>query len=159
MATSSTFYLNGPSLASATAVYTNASLTTLAANGYYSDGTIVRQQASGSLLPQSTCPSCAPTQSFTIYFDVTTSPNTYGWSNSSAACAGTGTPLTVYIIGTATDLYDAVVTQGKALYINSTTTTLLDGNNTWYKTVSAPASGQSFQVGTTGDTSSWGGPC
>jgi hypothetical protein len=159
MATSSTFYLNGPSLASATAVYTNASLTTLAPNGYYSDGTIVRQQSSGSLLPQSTCPSCAPTQSFTIYFDVTTSPNTYGWSNSSAACAGTGTPLTVYIIGTATDLYDAVVTQGKALYINSTTTTLLDGNNTWYKTVSAPASGQSFQVGTSGDTSSWGGPC
>jgi hypothetical protein len=159
MATSSTFYLNGPSLASATAVYTNASLTTLAPNGYYSDGTIVRQQASGSLLPQSTCPSCAPTQSFTIYFDVTTSPNTYGWSNSSAACAGTGTPLTVYIIGTATSLYDAVVTQGKALYTNSTTTTLLNGNNTWYKTVSAPASGQSFQVGTTGDTSSWGGPC
>lgn len=159
MATSSTFYLNGPSLASATAVYTNSSLTTLAPNGYYSDGTIVRQQSSGSLLPQSTCPSCAPTQSFTIFFDVTTSPNTQGWSNSSAACAGTGTPLTVYIIGTATSLYDAVVTQGKALYTNSTTTTLLNGNNTWYKTVSAPASGQSFQVGTTGDTSSWGGPC
>lgn len=159
MATSATFYLNGPSLASATAVYTDAALTTLAANGYYSDGTIVRQQSSGSLLPQSTCPSCSPTQSFTIYFDVTTSPNTYGWSGSSAACAGTGTPLTVYIIGTATDLYDAVVTQGKALYTNSITTILLDGNNTWYKTVSAPASGQSFQVGTSGDTSAWGGPC
>jgi hypothetical protein len=159
MATSATFYLNAPSLASATAVYSNASLTTLAADGYYSDGTIVRQQSSGSLLPQSTCPSCAPSQSFTIYFDVSTSPNTYGWASSANACAGTGTPLTVYIIGTATDLYDAVVTQGKSLYTDSMTTTLLNGNNTWYKTVSAPASGQSFQVGTLGDTSAWGGPC
>jgi hypothetical protein len=158
MATSATFYLNGPSLASATAVYTNASLTTLASNGYYSDGTIVRQQSSGSLLPQSTCPSCAPTQSFTIYFDVTTSPSTQGWSGSSAACAGTGTPLTVYIIGTATDLYDAYL-NGKVLYTNSTTTTPLNGGNTWYKTVSAPASGQSFQVSAIGEMSTWGGPC
>lgn len=158
MATSSTFYLNGPSLASATAVYTNSSLTTLAANGYYSDGTIVRQQSSGSLLPQSTCPSCAPTQSFTIYFDVTTSPSTQGWSGSSAACAGTGTPLTVYIIGTAATLYDAYLS-GKVLYTNAITTIPLNGGNTWYKTVSAPASGQSFQVSAIGEMSTWGGPC
>jgi len=158
MATSGTFYLNGPSLASATAVYSNSSLTTLAADGYYSDGTIVRQQSSGSLLPQSTCPSCEPTQSFTIYFDVTTSPSTQGWSGSSAACAGTGTPLTVYIIGTATDLYDAYLS-GKVLYTDSTTTTPLNGGNTWYKTVSAPASGQSFQVSAIGEMSAWGGPC
>lgn len=160
MATSATFYLDAPSLSSASVVYSNATLTTVAANGFYSDGTIVREQSGGVLLPQSSCPSCAATQSFIIYFDVTTSPpNTYGWASSSAACAGTGTPLTVYIIGTATDLYDAVVTKGKALYTNSITTILLNGNDTWYKTVSAPASGQSFQVSAIGETSAWGGPC
>lgn len=59
MATSSTYYLNGPSLASATAVFSNAALTTLAPNGFYSDGVISRQQISGALLPQQSCPSCA----------------------------------------------------------------------------------------------------
>ena len=160
MATSATFYLDAPSLSSASVVYSNATLTTVAADGYYSDGSIVRQQSSGLLLPQTTCPSCSPTQSFTIYFDVTTSPpNTQGWSGSSAACAGTGTSLTVYIIGSASSLYDAVVTQGKVLYTNSITTTPLNGGNTWYKTVSAPASGDSFQVSSIGETSAWGGPC
>ena len=59
MATSSTYYLNGPSLASATAVFSNAALTTLAANGFYSDGVISREQVSGVLLPQQNCPTCA----------------------------------------------------------------------------------------------------
>jgi hypothetical protein len=160
MATSATFYLDAPSLGSATVVYSNSSLTTVAANGFYSDGTIVREQASGALLPQVTCPSCTTTQAFTIYFDVTTTPPIpLGWSGSSAACAGTGTPLTVYINGSASSLFNAVITQSKVLYTNSTTTTPLNGNNTWYKTVSAPGSGESFQVGTTGETSAWGGPC
>jgi hypothetical protein len=159
MATSATFYLDAPSLGSATVVYSNSSLTTVAANGFYSDGTIVREQVSGALLPQVTCPSCSSTQTFTIYFDVTTSPSTQGWSGSSAACAGTGTPLTVYINGSASSLFDAVITKSKVLYTNSTTTTPLNGGNTWYKTVSAAASGESFQVGATGETSAWGGPC
>jgi hypothetical protein len=159
MATSATFYLDAPSLSSATVVYSNSSLTTVAPNGFYSDGTIVREQVSGALLPQVTCPSCSSTQTFTIYFDVSTSPSTQGWSGSSAACAGTGTPLTVYINGSASSLFDAVITQSKVLYTNSTTTTPLNGGNTWYKTVSAAASGESFQVGATGETSAWGGPC
>jgi len=160
MATSATFYLDAPSLSSATVVYSDPTLTTVASNGYYSDGTIVREQSAGSLLPATTCPSCATTQSFTIYFDVsTTPPIPLGWSGQSAACAGTGTPLTVYINGSATSLYDAVVTQGKVLYTNSIATTPLDGSNTWYKTVSAPASGESFQVSSVGETSAWGGPC
>lgn len=96
---------------------------------------------------------------FTIYFNSSTSPNTFGWGSSAAACAGTGTILTVYITGSALDLYDAVVTQGKSLYTNVGLTTLLNGNNTWYKTVSAPASGQSFLVDGVGVTSTWGGPC
>lgn len=160
MATSATFYLDAPSLGSATVVYSNPTLTTVASDGFYSDGTIVREQDGGVLLPQASCPSCATTQSFTIYFDVTTTPPIpLGWNTQSAACAGTGTPLTVYINGTATDLYDAVVTQGKVLYTNSGTTTPLNGSNTWYKTVSAPASGQTFQVSAIGETSAWGGPC
>jgi hypothetical protein len=159
MATLATFYLDAPSLGSASVVYSDPALTTVAANGYYSDGTIVRQQSAGALLPQTTCPSCASTQAFTIYFDVTTSPpNTQGWSGSSAACAGTGTPLTVYILGSAASLYDAY-TAGKILYTNSIATTPLNGGNTWYKTVSAPASGQSFQVSAIGEMSTWGGPC
>jgi hypothetical protein len=159
MATSATFYLDAPSLGSATVVYSNSSLTTVAADGFYSDGTIVREQASGSLLPQVTCPSCSSTQAFTIYFDVTTSPpNTQGWSGSSAACAGTGTPLTVYINGSAASLYDAYLA-GKVLYTNSIATIPLNGGNTWYKTVSAPASGESFQVSSIGEMSAWGGPC
>ena len=66
MATSSTFYLDAPSLGSATAIYTDASLTTCAPDGYYSDGIISRQLVSCSLLPQVTCPSCGETYSITI---------------------------------------------------------------------------------------------
>ena len=59
MATSGTFYLDAPSLSTATVVYSNAALTTVAANGFYSEGSIVRQQISGVLLPQQACPACA----------------------------------------------------------------------------------------------------
>lgn len=58
MATSETVYLNGPSLASATAVFTDAALTTYAPEGFYSDGAIVRQFIDSVLLPQQTCPDC-----------------------------------------------------------------------------------------------------
>jgi hypothetical protein len=96
---------------------------------------------------------------FTIYFDVSTSPNTAGWPSQILACAGTGTPLNVYITGNATTLYDAVVTQGKALYTDTGRTTLLNGLNTWYKTASAPVESEVFQVGSVGETSLWGGSC
>lgn len=58
MAVSATYYLNAASLAAATTVYTDAGLTTPAPNGYYSDASIVRQQLSGVLQPQSACPGC-----------------------------------------------------------------------------------------------------
>jgi hypothetical protein len=96
---------------------------------------------------------------FTIYFDVSTSPNTAGWPSQILACAGTGTPLNVYITGNATTLYDAVVTQGKALYTDTGRTTLLNGLNTWYKTASAPVESEVFQVGSAGETFLWGGAC
>lgn len=59
MATSSSYYLNAPSIGSATSIFVNADLTVLAADGFYSDGVIVREQVSGVLLPQQTCPTCA----------------------------------------------------------------------------------------------------
>lgn len=59
MAISSTYYLNAPSLASSTSIFTNAGLTILADDGFYSDGVISREQVSGILLPQQSCPSCA----------------------------------------------------------------------------------------------------
>lgn len=59
MATSSSYYLNAPSLGSATAVFTDEALTTCAPDGFYSNGSIVREQVECNLLPQQTCPSCA----------------------------------------------------------------------------------------------------
>jgi len=59
MATTASYYLNAPSLGSATSVFTNEGLTTLAPDGFYSNGVIVREQVGGVLLPQQTCPSCA----------------------------------------------------------------------------------------------------
>jgi hypothetical protein len=58
MATSGTYYLNAPSLGSATSVFDDVNLTILASDGFYSDGIIAREQVSGVLLPQQTCPSC-----------------------------------------------------------------------------------------------------
>lgn len=58
MATSSTYYLNGPTLGTATAVFSNSGLTVCAPNGFYSDGIIVREQVGCVLLPRQVCPSC-----------------------------------------------------------------------------------------------------
>ena len=52
------FYINGTTLSNSTAVFSDANLTTCAADGFYSDGTIVREQASCSLLPIVQCPEC-----------------------------------------------------------------------------------------------------
>ena len=127
--------------------------------GFYKmvSGNYIQVDSSGEVILVGTCPS--DEDQFTIYFDVSASPSPGGWVDSTSACAGTGTSLTVYIIGTASSLYDALVTQGKVLYTDAGRTIPLDGNNTWYKTVSAPASGESFLVDGVGVTSSWGGPC
>ena len=60
MAISATFYLDAPSLGSATVIYSDINLTIIAPDGFYSDGVIVRQQVSGVLLPQAICDSCTP---------------------------------------------------------------------------------------------------
>jgi len=55
------FYINGPSLASATAVFLDAALTLCAPDGFYSDASVVREQVGCVLLPQNTCPTCIVT--------------------------------------------------------------------------------------------------
>jgi hypothetical protein len=51
-------YINAPTFALATGVFIDAALTTPAANGYYSDGTIVRLLTAGVLAPATTCETC-----------------------------------------------------------------------------------------------------
>lgn len=140
-------------------VFSDSEGTTPLGVGFYKmvSGNYIQVDSSGEVIAVGTCPS--DEDQFTIYFDVTTTPNTYGWSNSTAACAGTGTPLTVYIIGGSSSLYDAVITDGKALYINAGRTILLAGGNTWFKTTSAPATGETFQVSSVGEVPLWGGTC
>jgi len=58
MPISTTYYLNAPTLATATAVFTDSALTTCAPNGYYSDGVITRQQVGCVLQIAQNCPSC-----------------------------------------------------------------------------------------------------
>jgi hypothetical protein len=67
MATSGSYFLNAPSLGSATAVFTDTDLSICAANGFYSDGVIVREQVDCVLLPQQTCAACPPPPPPTIF--------------------------------------------------------------------------------------------
>lgn len=60
MATVGTFYFDTNSFASATTIYDDAALTTVAQNGWYSDGTIVRQQISGVLYAAQSCSAPVP---------------------------------------------------------------------------------------------------
>lgn len=53
-----TYYLNAPSLGSATAVFYDAALSICAADGFYGDGVITREQVGCVLLPQQSCPFC-----------------------------------------------------------------------------------------------------
>lgn len=140
-------------------VFSDSEGTTPLAAGFYKvvSGNYIQVNSSGVVIAKAMCPS--DQSQFIIYFDSTTSPNTYGWGSSSAACAGTGTPITVYITGSASSLFNAVVTLGKVLYTNVGRTTPLNGNNTHYKTVSAPASGETLLIDGVGVTSNWGGPC
>lgn len=58
MATLGAYYIDSDSFTTATAVYTNANLTTAAADGFYQNCGVYRQQTSGVLGPVITCPNC-----------------------------------------------------------------------------------------------------
>jgi hypothetical protein len=53
-----TYYLDAPTLGSATCVFTDSTLTICAADGFYSDGVITRELVGCILLPQQICPTC-----------------------------------------------------------------------------------------------------
>lgn len=55
------YFINGNSLADSTAVYIDSGFTLCASDGYYSDGTIIREQLGCVLQPARRCPSCGPT--------------------------------------------------------------------------------------------------
>lgn len=58
MPTTETVYMNGATLATSTALFTDADLTTCASDGWYSDGTIVRQLSGCVLGPPADCEAC-----------------------------------------------------------------------------------------------------
>ncbi len=89
MPTQQTFFLNGPTLSSATTVFLDSGMTTCAPDGYYSDGTVARQQVGCVLLPAEACPTCgteckgaveAPSLQgiYTIAFDAGDTPSSVG---------------------------------------------------------------------------------
>ena len=55
---STTFYLDTATFATATAVWTDATLLTKAANQFYQNANTVREQAAGVLLPARSCAAC-----------------------------------------------------------------------------------------------------
>lgn len=61
MPTQQTFFLNGPTLSTATIVFLDSGMTTCAPDGYYSDGAVARQQVGCVLLPAEACPTCGDT--------------------------------------------------------------------------------------------------
>lgn len=56
--TQALFYFDNTTLADSNSIYTDATLTSVAADGYYSDGVIIRQLLGGILQPPIICPSC-----------------------------------------------------------------------------------------------------
>tara|TARA_B100000900_G_scaffold409166_1_gene424601 strand:- start:612 stop:1946 length:1335 start_codon:yes stop_codon:yes gene_type:complete len=103
MATEALFYMDGLSLEQATSIYTDIDLTTLAADGFYSNGAVSREQINGVLQPQAACANCAapPPPTSTIY-DVTqnVTNNIVGtlginYTLSGSGYSGSGAPLPV----------------------------------------------------------------
>lgn len=58
MPTNATYYIDAETLEEASAVYSDAELNTLAADGFYSDSNISREQSNGVLLPAVECETC-----------------------------------------------------------------------------------------------------
>ena len=84
--TQGTYYWAGTSFATATQIYSDSNLTTVANDGWYSVGGVYRQMVGGVLGPQTLCPSCVipcgtglsiggfSTGLFAIAFDMGTAP-------------------------------------------------------------------------------------
>jgi hypothetical protein len=99
-------------------------------------------------VPAPTAPTPTPPSSFTIWANSSSGTNPLqGWSSSTAACTGTGVPVTVYNSGGHTTVQQAY-SAGNALYVNSALTTLYNGGNTYFKDFNS--GGNYFQVGPSG---------
>lgn len=77
MATLGNYYLNGPSLSTATGIFTDVDLTTCAPDGWYSDGVISRQLAGCKLLAQQNCPDCSGENKIKLQYNVTSATDLY----------------------------------------------------------------------------------
>lgn len=67
MAVNSVFFIDAANLTLAISVYLDSSLSIIAPDGFYGDGTVLRQQSAGILLAPEICPSCAPPCGIFIY--------------------------------------------------------------------------------------------
>ena len=89
---SSTYYLDGDSLSSATAVYTDSAISIPAAAGWYSDGVVTRYQALFGSLPSLTfsqnCEICDPSGDGTISTDGSTGMGLYDATYDIGAATG-----------------------------------------------------------------------
>jgi len=154
MATRATYYFDGLSFATAIALFTDQALTTKAADGYYSLGTISRRQVSGLLQSAANCTDCG--DAISLCYDVT--------SASEVCCVGCGTTYTSFtstIIGNFNSVCgDTTFNQtfyhngpgtipaaGELVYSDSAGTTPLQ--NGWYHT---NASGTSNRYRITNNT-------
>jgi surface protein len=123
--------------------------------------TIICDSPTTTTTTTSTTTTAAPC-SLTIYFDVSQSPGTQGWNSDTDACNGTGTPLTVYFSNTPNGCpttFQDVFNDGKIIYTNPSLTTVLAGNDKWYKSVQSPNLGIAIQVGNDGFIDTLSAPC
>lgn len=116
MPISSTYYLDGASLSAATAVFDDPLLTICAADGYYSDGTLVRQQVGCVLISEEICPTCP------LPYTSSTEP----FPNSEGVC-GQEMPTTYY-----TNSVTPTLIIGDLVYQDSLGSNILQ--NGWYIT-------------------------
>jgi len=99
-------------------------------------------------VPAPTAPTPTPPSSFTIWANSSSGTNPLqGWSTSTAACNGTGVPVTVYNSAGWTTVQQTWI-GGNALYVDSALTTLYNGNSTYF--TDANSGGNAFQVGQSG---------
>ncbi len=132
MATLGTYYFDGTSFNNATAVYTDAALTTLAPDGFYSNESIVRQQLNGILLNAQTCGSCAVDCGSGVSANVSAN----GWFDANVNLANSTGAVVLYCYLTSS-IPDGIDVTYNALHYNRLTcefnhngVTLVDGSGT-----------------------------
>mgnify|MGYP003131550403 FL=1 len=124
-----TFYFDGLNFSSATIVYDDAALTTVAADGYYAQNGIVRQQLNGLLLNAQSCTTCATSCDSSVSVSISGQP---GYFNADIDVGNTTGAVVAYfymgstipdgVIGT----FNNVAYNKLTSYKNHDTVTLID---------------------------------